>query len=172
MPGESHHHHHHHHWNEKNQTMLLSSFIFQQSPLNWWRSDEAGPFKAICPDRPMHSTHFHHIMGACLFHHRGSLPYLPQLSIHQSCVQAAKKFEETKIKTYKFTWGTQILRNVSSAWVRTLRRLYFVFCCTRAHLQKLISQPQRGLYPRRVWQQVEEKKEILALPCVELAVPA
>ena len=48
---------------KRTKQCYCQGFIFQQSPLNWWRSDEAGPFKAICPDRPMHSTHFHHITG-------------------------------------------------------------------------------------------------------------
>ena len=53
-----------HQWNKRTKTQLLSSFLLQQSSQTDARSDEADPFKAICPDRPMHSTHFHYITGS------------------------------------------------------------------------------------------------------------
>ena len=43
-------------WNKRTKTQLLFKLFITTILTNWWRSDEADPFKGSCPHRPMHSV--------------------------------------------------------------------------------------------------------------------
>ena len=42
-------------WNKRTKTQLLFKLFIVTILTNWWRLDEADPFKGSCPHRPMHS---------------------------------------------------------------------------------------------------------------------
>ena len=61
-----------HQWNKRTKTQLLFKLFIVTILTNWWRLDEADPFKGSCPHRPIHSDPLtpcsvHFLFAFCFF---------------------------------------------------------------------------------------------------------